>query len=1012
MAAQRPAARAFLRDVFGVLFVWALLVTLESLLVGALHNAEFSGSWEMAHARWALAPVALTALAPAAVLAVLVARLVTGGRHRAVAALGLVAGAALGVGVTNGRHFENLALRVPFVSVVALAVATAAWIASRRRPRRPDVLATLGVIGAALAWFADGKVLPRLYPAFHTALLVLMLASFALVWPALRGGKRGRVLATAGLVLVLVCALRAPSGARQVATDDNLRRVLVEHAPILGRAVLVASVVEPPPALDDGNETDASTQAVMDAVKGAGKKAEAPRLDWSGRDVVLLTVDALRADHVSSYGYPRPTTPNMDALARRGARFTHAYCPTPHTSYSITSLMTGKYMRPLLGMGAGEDSETWADHLKRYGYRTAAFYPPAVFFIDAHRFTALRDRSLGFEYKKEEFAAPELRGSQIEHYLSKARTDKPLFLWLHVFEPHEPYEMHDEHPFEGQPRVDAYDSEIATADALLGDVVRLVEARRPGAVVIFSADHGEEFDDHGGRYHGSTVYEEQVRVPLVIVGPGVAPQVVETPVQTIDLLPTTLAAQGIPLPARIRGRDLAPLVTGDPAADRQGLAFAETDDYTMVARGTDRLICERQAAACSLFDLARDPSERVASADRPERVRELKKLTAAIERENGRLEASGIPEALRRGLQGDRDAAEDVQPLFDDARVDIRRAAAECAFRLRAPVMEPQLRRAAKADEDSLVRRWAVLALARSRGGQELDGGATPEPLPAEETQRVRALLADEEPRIRGAAALTLAEFGDRAGEELLVQRWTEAFGPDARTAGEELEGRELLEALSRIRARSAVPVLGRSLATDVRLRPFIATALGRIGDARAVKPLLAAFAEERYLHVRPREAEALLALGAREELRAPLTRFAGVVDPMHESLDLARAAGLLVPAKGGLVGTGEPRVEFEARLAGEGPARVWVHTAPGDGTAPSIQVAGAAALPVAHDGAWIAELTDAPGSRVAVRVEDPQGVRAVWLVRRAPEVPPPAPQAWQPDRSGGSDELLEDGGL
>ena len=155
-------------------------------------------------------------------------------------------------------------------------------------------------------------------------------------------------------------------------------------------------------------------------------------------------------------------------------------------------------------MGASEDSETWAGYLRRYGFRTAAFYPPAVFFIDEHRFRRMKSEGLGFEYRKEEFAPPALRRSQIAEYVATAPRDKPLFLWVHLFEPHEPYEKHPEHPFGGDEAIDAYDSEIATADAEVGAIVEVVERRRPGAVFMVSADHGEEFGDHGGRYHGTT----------------------------------------------------------------------------------------------------------------------------------------------------------------------------------------------------------------------------------------------------------------------------------------------------------------------------------------------------------------------------------------------------------------------------------------------------------------------------------------------------------------------------
>src|SRR6185503_12427125 len=122
--------------------------------------------------------------------------------------------------------------------------------------------------------------------------------------------------------------------------------------------------------------------------------------------------------------------------------------------------------------------------------------------------------------------------------------------------------------------VDRYDAEIAAADAGLGAVVATVRERRPNAVVIVAADHGEEFAEHGGRYHGTTVYEEQVRVPLVVSAPGLLPpHRVSAPVQLVDLLPTVLAGLQIPRPARVRGADLGPLLVG-AGAPGAGFAFA------------------------------------------------------------------------------------------------------------------------------------------------------------------------------------------------------------------------------------------------------------------------------------------------------------------------------------------------------------------------------------------------------------------------------------------------------
>lgn len=990
--------RRFDRDVGLVLAAFVVLLAIENLAVGLGYRAEFVGTWEMGSARLYLSPIALAISLPVAISTVLMARLAVAGRAWGVAVIGLLGGAAIGAGVSTGRRMASLAIRAPFVLGVALAASLVAWLLARHLPRlRPLVVAALGAGIAALAWLADAFVLPRLYPVFHVALWFVTFIAFAATSLVARRTRTATPVAFGAIVLTAASIAWAPHAAVAVRTEDNLRRVLLERAPVLGRSVLVATQMAPPPKVD---EDDAASAATLSALRDRTGKARS--LDWQGHDIVLVTIDALRADHVSSYGYARKTTPNIDALAARGARFEHAYCPTPHTSYSIASMMTGKYMKPLLALGGEDTSETWPVMLRRYGYRTAAFYPPAVFFIDEHRFRRLRDENLGFEYKKEEFAGGELRRAQIERYLTVAPKDKPLFLWVHLFEPHEPYEAHPEFPFEGDPRVDAYDSEVAAADALVGDIVKLVgEHRPPGTVFMVSADHGEEHGDHGGRYHGTTVYEEQVRVPLVIVAPGVSPKTVQPPVQTIDLLPTSLAALDVPIPPRLRGRDLGPALAGTEASAEQGLAFAETDDYTLVARGADRLVCARKIGSCTLFDVSRDPGQKQPIADRPERVTELVKLTAAIERETGKVEASGLPDALRRGLQGDVDAAEDVAALLDDARVDIRRLAARCAFQLEAQEMTAQLERAESRDDDAEVRRWSSLALLR------LGHGFGPP------TTRLDAIVDDvlrkgTNPDERYAASLALAEHGDVRGEPELLARWSSTFVPGAAAAGELDEARDILGAFATLRSKSAVPLLVRSL-EDVRLRPHVVETLAAIGDPRAKEPLLRIFAEERYVHLRAPEARTLFKLGAREKLVAPLARFAGTPEPLLDAVAIAREAKQLTAENGGWVardGKAPPdSLSIKVRLPKPGLTRVLVLGAAGAGPlSGSVDGVAIAETEASHGGVFVVEAGEVQSRDVRLDLSLPGGISALWAVPRAAEIPPPPPRAW--DGGASSDEI------
>ncbi len=580
---------------------------------------------------------------------------------------------------------------------------------------------------ALVAWWLDGHAYAHLYPAAHLALFLATLAAAALVLaPLVDSGSRGtRVVLAAGFVLALGGLVLVPRLARTLAAADNVRFVAIDHGPVLGRVVEVAALIAPPRPLDDDPHG-----ADAPALSAPG---EIPRaLDWSGHDVLLVTIDALRADHVSGYGYGRHTTPELDALAGQGTVFREAYCPTPHTSYSITSMMTGKYMRPLLALGIGEDSETWAQAMRRYDYRTAAFYPPAVFFVDEERFVDFAARGLDFEYRRVEFKEAGLRSAELASYLQAEDIRdgvraRPVFVWVHLFEPHEPYVFHPEHPF-GDPAaptdVDRYDSEIATADAAVGDLVRTMRISRPDAVVVVTADHGEAFGDHGARYHGGDVHDEQVRVPLLVVGPGVVAKETRASVQTIDLLPTVLSALGMPRPARLRGRDLGPLLAAKPSGDSAALppgypppvAFSETDDYARVTRGTDVLICERQVRACALYDHVKDPGElHDVSAAEPAKAAELRRILTGIERDNGRFErgeGADWPEPIRRGLQGDLAAAEDVAPLLDDAQLTVRQEAAEVLYRLHDPGTVPALRRALARDEDPTVRKLAALGVA------------------------------------------------------------------------------------------------------------------------------------------------------------------------------------------------------------------------------------------------------------------------------------------------------------
>ncbi len=1016
------------RAMLAVFWAWGLSL-FELLVVLGLNRARLTGFWEVQSGVLLLLPTLWLAASAVGLLGAAFWALVTHDqRHtQRLAALGLgvlIAGFAWGVG--GGRHLENIALRGGFAALIGLGAALPVWWLGPRlnRARRlgSRALQVSLVLCAILLEVVNQLWLVRLYPAFHlclSTLAFLLIAGVPFLGKFEASQRRSRA-GVAVLLVILGCALALKPSAERLSHFDNFRLTLFESAPSVRHAVSLASLLAPPPALEACSPTAACSLPEVG-------RATDTALDLRGRSLLLVSVDALRADHVGAYGYPRPTTPNIDELARTGTVFDYAYCPTPHTSYSVTSLMTGKYMRPLLLQGSGGDSATWAEIFRTYGYKTAAFYPPAIFFIDGARFSGFQQKALGFEYRKEEFAEGDKRVGQVSDYLKHLEPTAPVFVWVHLFGPHEPYEAHPEHPF-GERDLDRYDSEIAAADATIGKLVQLMRGRDPNTLVVVTADHGEEFGEHGGRYHGTSVYEEQVRVPLVVQIPehprALNSAKISAPVQTIDLLPTFLDLQRIPVAPRIRGRSFASLLSGPTTPSDAGLALVETDEQTLLAEGTLRLICARRVGACALYDLRTDSAQlHDISRNETQRFTAMRSRLAALAESHGKFEQQGLhaegkgwPAPILRAMAGDGDVALDLAALLDDADSGIRAKAAEELFGLRRVETAPALRLALRRDENESVKRWAAVALTR------LGEGA---PLTFE-------LLQDRDPQWRRVSALALAEDGNPAGQAELIAWWLDSESRDFERS------RLILKALARVRAKDAVYPLTRSLG-DVRLRAEIARTLTSIGDKAAVGPLLAAFAEERYQNTRVALGEALVALDTGPGVAAPLVRFLGVPDPLPNGLwigtrsraleyiggptrrDLDRlrtqsplgvAVHVTIPSGGNGHGV---RVVIRAR-AREGQG--WVRVSSGKNTfsynskgklvssrnLPTLDNNTTIELPVPRGSDFVqvhgnlkADSGAAPGQSTVFIVVTAAGVEldALAFVPLSDELPPPAPRPW-----------------
>ncbi len=869
------------RAVLAVFWAWGFSLS-ELLVVLGLNRARLTGYWEVQSGVMWLLPTLWLAASAVGLLGAAFWALATHEKRRAqgLGALGwgvLIGGFAWGIG--GGRHLENIALRAGFAALVGLTASLPVWWLAPRLSRAGEQGSRafqVSLITCSLLLEVVNQLwLVRLYPTFHWCLSTVAYVLIVGV-PFLRklrvSERPTRAAEIAVPLVILGCVVALKPSAERLSHFDNFRLTLLEAAPSARYAVNLASLLAPPPALE---VCPPNTDCAVHEVERTGDRT----LDLRGRSLLLVSVDALRADHVGIYGYPRPTTPNIDELARTATVFDYAYCPTPHTSYSVTSLMTGKYMRPLLLQGSGGDSATWAEIFRTYGYKTAAFYPPAIFFIDGARFSGFQQKALGFEYRKEEFAEGAQRVGQVSDYLKRVDPKAPAFVWVHLFGPHEPYEDHAEHHF-GERDLDRYDSEIADADATIGKLIQLVRTRDPNTIVVVTADHGEEFGEHGGRYHGTSVYEEQVRVPLIVQIPEHprAPNSakISAPVQTIDLLPTFLDLQRIPVAPRIRGRSFAsmlsrPITPVTPVTPVEpGLALVETDEQTLLAEGTLRLICARSVGACALYDLKTDRAE-LHDISRSEaqrfgsmrsRLTSLAESHGTFEQQGLRAEGKGWPSPILRAMAGDGDVALDLAALLDDADSSIRVKAAEELFALRRAETAPALRLALRRDENENVKRWAAVALTRLGEGAPLTFD----------------LLQDRDRQWRRVSALALAEDGNPAGQAELIAWWLDTESRDFERS------RLILKALARIRSKDAVYALTRSLG-DVRLRAEIARTLTAIGEKTAVGPLLSAFSEERYQNTRVALGEALVSLDAGPGMATPLIRFLGVPDPLPNGL-------------------------------------------------------------------------------------------------------------------------------
>ncbi len=351
-------------------------------------------------------------------------------------------------------------------------------------------------------------------------------------------------------------------------------------------------------------------------------------------NVLLIVVDTLRADHMGLYGHERDTTPHLDRWADGAMVFDRAYSHAPWTKPSIASLLTSRLPRDHgvhdwdHALDAGHD--TLQSALRTAGYRTEAY-------VSHH---ALDPKWNNFHHGFDVYDTSAYEGRGSPHHISSSarvasRTiealdrlqgEAPFFLWAHFFDPHDTYLAHEKHDFGGSD-IDKYDSEIAFTDHHIGRILDHLDATGLAhqTIVAFTADHGEGFGAHGYNLHTVSLYDELIRVPLIVRGPELAAGRTDVTVPHVDLAPTLLSLVGVDAPKGFTG-EVWPVTHGvlQPLTDRTVLA--ETRRYADIrglVRGRWKVIDDRRAGKVEVFDITADPDEQRARARRPPEVEGL-----------------------------------------------------------------------------------------------------------------------------------------------------------------------------------------------------------------------------------------------------------------------------------------------------------------------------------------------------------------------------------------------------
>jgi len=395
----------------------------------------------------------------------------------------------------------------------------------------------------------------------------------------------------------------------------------------------------------DGRDTTAASSSVEDPLG----HMQFPLKKTKGASILFILIDALRADHVSLYGYERKTTPNLDRFSKKAFVFTNFYATGNHTGIAMPSLLTGLFPSDFPEAKRADwksfvlksDIRSAADYFNAAGYETV--------FYKNHKMTRFVRgfRKVNHRKSYKNFPADELSREVIaEVKRHGGRSKKPVLLFAHYMDPHHPYMAHKRPARFGRKQVDFYDAEISYVDESIETLLSMMGKKKyRNWLVIITSDHGEGFYEHGSPHHGHHLYDVEVRVPLVMRVPGLKGREVELTAGHMDLLPTMMQFAGIRIPERLRGRSLLGYLSLNERKDppyrivfsetfREGSKYAAHD-------GRYSLIYDQEANVWKLFNRKKDINQKKNIYPEP---RAFNLYQALLQHVRSSSVAAGIPE--------------------------------------------------------------------------------------------------------------------------------------------------------------------------------------------------------------------------------------------------------------------------------------------------------------------------------------------------------------------------------